>query len=79
MERLSAPPLFRHSCDLPSRPWCCPRDSWVARDIILPYSLTYMRLMIEAVAFKAGSALNYVVVSDLTHARVGIVLTRVLL
>ena len=33
---------------------CCPRDSWVARDIILPYSLTYMRLMIEAVAFKAG-------------------------
>ena len=33
---------------------CCPRDLWVARDIILPYSLTYMRLMIEAVAFKAG-------------------------
>ena len=30
------------------------RDLWVARDIILPYSLTYMRLMIEAVAFKAG-------------------------
>ena len=30
------------------------RDMWVARDIILPYSLTYMRLMIEAVAFKAG-------------------------
>ena len=28
-------------CDPPSRPWCCPRDSWVARDIIIPYSLTY--------------------------------------
>ena len=49
MECLSAPPLF--SCDPPSRPWCCPRDLWVARDIILPYSLTYMRLMIEALGF----------------------------
>ena len=28
-------------CDPPSRPQCCPRDSWVARDIIIPYSLTY--------------------------------------